>query len=65
MREFSLPALAEVPADASLADVVFRRAEEEPDTVIMRRKVASDWRDVTARQFRAEVVPVAKKKQGA
>jgi long-chain acyl-CoA synthetase len=60
VREYSTPALAEIPATANVADVVFRRAEEEPDTVIMRRKVASDWRDVTARQFRAEVVPVAK-----
>ena len=60
MREYSTPALVDIPATANVADVVFRRAEAEPDAVIMRRKVASDWRDVTARQFRAEVVPLAK-----
>ncbi len=30
MREYGIPAVAEIPASASLADVVFRRAEAEP-----------------------------------
>jgi long-chain acyl-CoA synthetase len=37
MREFSLPALAEIPADANLAGTVFRRAAEQPDSVVLRR----------------------------
>jgi long-chain acyl-CoA synthetase len=60
VREYSTPALADIPAKASLADVVFRRAEEEPEAVMMRRKVAGDWVDVTCRGFRDEVVPLAK-----
>jgi len=33
MREFSMPALAQIPATANLADVVFRRAAEQPQAV--------------------------------
>lgn len=63
MREYSTPALVDIPASANLTEVIFRRAEEEPDAVIMRRKDAGQaggWRDVTARAFRDEVVPLAR-----
>jgi long-chain acyl-CoA synthetase len=62
VREYSTPALVDIPATANLADVVFRRAAEEPDAVIMRRKdeQGGGWQGVTARQFRDEVVPLAK-----
>ena len=60
MREFGVPALAEIPALASLADVVFRRAEAEPGVVVLRRRLgAGKWQDVTAAQFRAEVTALA------
>ena len=38
MREYSMPALAEVPASANLADIVGRRAAEQPQAVMLRRK---------------------------
>ena len=75
MREYSIPALVDVPAAASLADVVFTRAVSQPHAVIMRRLDGgrpaapgapgepggpSGWRDVTAGQFRDEVTAVAK-----
>jgi long-chain acyl-CoA synthetase len=72
VREYSTPARVEIPATAGLADVIFRRAAEEPDAVIMRRRATGSadgadaaggddgWQDVTARQFRDEVVPLAK-----
>ncbi len=61
MREFSLPALAEIPATANLAGTVFRRAAEQPQAVVLRRPGAQgSWTDVTARQFRDEVVALAK-----
>ena len=60
MREYSVPALAEIPADASLADVVFRRASEQPQAVVMRRAAGDGWADVTAVTFRDEVVALAK-----
>ena len=34
MREYSIPALAEIPATANLAKVVFRRAAEQPQAVM-------------------------------
>jgi long-chain acyl-CoA synthetase len=61
VREYSIPALVEVPATASLADVVFTRATQEPHAVVMRRRTADGrWDDVTAAQFRDEVAPLAK-----
>ncbi len=61
MREYSIPAMVEVPAAASLADVVFTRAESQPHAVVMRRLDRDGgWRDVTAGQFRDEVAALAK-----
>jgi long-chain acyl-CoA synthetase len=65
VREFSIPALAQIPATANLADVVFRRAAEQPGAVVMRRPsgssgYAGEWTDVTASQFKVDVVAVAK-----
>ncbi len=61
MREFSIPALAEIPASANLADAVFRRAAVQPQSVVMRRPdPEGGWQDVTAAQFSAEVTAVAK-----
>ena len=61
MREFSLPALAEIPATANLAGTVFRRAAEQPHAVMLRRPdPAGSWQDVTASQFSDEVVALAK-----
>ncbi|MEV4564867.1 AMP-dependent synthetase/ligase [Nonomuraea sp. NPDC049419] len=60
MREYSVPVLVDVPASAGLADTVFRRAEQEPGAVVMRRKAESGWPVVTAAEFRDQVVEVAK-----
>ena len=71
MREYSVPALADIPSTANLADVVRRRASEQPGTVALRRKAASSggragaregaeaWEDVTTSQFRDEVYALA------
>src|SRR5256884_121927 len=60
-----MPALAQIPATANLADVVFRRAAEQPQAVVLRRPAGASgfsgfWSDVTASQFKDEVVAVAK-----
>ncbi|MGV9374981.1 AMP-dependent synthetase/ligase [Nonomuraea sp. NPDC003707] len=60
MREYSVPVLVDVPASAGLSDTVFKRAEQEPGAVIMRRKTDSGWPVVTASEFRDQVVEVAK-----
>jgi long-chain acyl-CoA synthetase len=67
MREYSTPALVEIPDSASLTDVVFERADHEPHTVVLRRKAADGqvWRDVTAREFHDEVSALAKGLIGA
>ncbi|UQA95952.1 AMP-dependent synthetase/ligase [Streptomyces halobius] len=60
MREFSLPALYEVPADGNLTDLIRRNAAQHPDVAVMGRKVDGVWQDVTATEFLAEVRAAAK-----
>src|SRR5215475_12562316 len=76
LREFSIPALAEIPATATLTDIVVDRAAQAPEAVIMRRRESAQaaaapaeggstqgpgtWADVTAAQFRDEVHALAK-----
>ncbi|MFF7157029.1 AMP-binding protein [Streptomyces sp. NPDC008139] len=61
MREFSLPALYEVPADANLTDLIRRNAAQHPDTAVVARKdSAGRWQDVSATGFLAEVRAAAK-----
>ncbi|MEU9153118.1 AMP-dependent synthetase/ligase [Streptomyces sp. NPDC048417] len=73
MREFSLPALYEVPADGNLTDIVRRNAAQHPDVAVMARKVSGAksgsprtesgggvWQDVTATTFLTEVHAAAK-----
>ncbi|SFC72275.1 AMP-dependent synthetase/ligase [Streptomyces aidingensis] len=61
MREFSLPALYEVPAGASLPLLLDRNAERHPaEPVMARRAGAAGWADVTATEFRDQVRAVAR-----
>ncbi|MDR3079999.1 MAG: AMP-binding protein, partial [Streptomyces sp.] len=60
MREFSLPALYEVPTDGNLADIVRRNAAQHPDVAVIARKVDGTWQDVTATAFLTEVRTAAK-----
>jgi long-chain acyl-CoA synthetase len=61
LREYSIPALAEIPAACNAADVVTRRAAEQPSAVMLRRKASGGtWTDVSAAQFRDEVHALAK-----
>ncbi|WP_329130927.1 AMP-dependent synthetase/ligase [Streptomyces sp. NBC_01476] len=61
MREFSLPALYEVPADGNLTDLIRRNAAHHPDIPVIGRKDASGrWEDVTAARFLAEVRSAAR-----
>jgi len=60
LREFSLPALYEVPADGNLTDIVRRNAAQHPDVAVIARRTDSGWQDVTAAVFLAEVRTAAK-----
>ncbi|WP_073260616.1 AMP-dependent synthetase/ligase [Cryptosporangium aurantiacum] len=60
MREFAQPAVYTVPDGADLTDMVWSAADEVPEKVTFRRPSGSGWADVTAAQFRSEVIGVAK-----
>ncbi|MFG2100557.1 AMP-dependent synthetase/ligase [Micromonospora echinaurantiaca] len=62
MREFSVPPIVTVGDAANLTDPVWDNAEVAPDAVqFVRPERAGDgWVDVTCRQFRDEVVAVAR-----
>ena len=61
MREtFSVPSKAPNPSQHNTADYVFENAVNYPDRVTIRRRVDGTWRDVTSRQFAAEVTTLAK-----
>jgi long-chain acyl-CoA synthetase len=61
VRDYSIPALAQIADRASLADVVFSRGASQPQSVALRRRSDDgSWRDVTAAAFRDEVAELAK-----
>jgi long-chain acyl-CoA synthetase len=61
VREYSIPALADIPASASVADVVSRRACEQPQAVALRRKSGEGtWTDISTAVFRDEVHALAR-----
>jgi long-chain acyl-CoA synthetase len=61
LREFTVPAVVTEPQVGGLADAVFDRAEADPDRVALALKDAEGvWRDVTAGEFRDQVLALAK-----
>jgi len=60
VRELTVPPVVTVDDDTNLTDVVWRHAEEYPDTVQFSRRRDAGWEPVTIRQFRDEVVAVAR-----
>ncbi|MFC6020519.1 AMP-dependent synthetase/ligase [Plantactinospora solaniradicis] len=66
MREFSVPPAVTVGDAANLTDPVWDNAEEAPDSVQFVRRAPGtsgtdgEWTDVTCRQFRDEVIALAR-----
>jgi len=60
VREFSVPATAAVAPEENLTDMVWANAERFGNAVSFRRQVDGTWVDVTARDFAAQVMAVAK-----
>jgi long-chain acyl-CoA synthetase len=60
VREFSLPALYEVPSGGDLTDLIHRNAEVHPEVAVVSRKVGGRWQELTAPAFLAEVRAAAK-----
>ena len=61
MREYGIPALADISERANLADMVTQRAGEQPQAVSLRRRASGGgWEDVTTSVFKDEVHALAK-----
>ncbi|WP_185994018.1 AMP-dependent synthetase/ligase [Streptomyces benahoarensis] len=61
MREFTVEPLATGPRVGGLADTVFDHAARDPDRISLARKDGEGrWTDVSAGQFRDEVMALAK-----
>lgn len=61
MREHSVPAAVEVPAELNITDLLERQAEADPENVLFGRQLTrGEWTDVSAAAFRADVVALAK-----
>ncbi|GAA1682873.1 AMP-dependent synthetase/ligase [Kribbella yunnanensis] len=59
MREYAVPAVTEPPT-GSLSDPVWANASSHPDLPVFSRRSGEAWQDVTAADFAAEVIGVAK-----
>ncbi|MPY97280.1 MAG: AMP-binding protein [Actinophytocola sp.] len=60
MREYTAASAPDISAEENLTDVIWAHAERHGDVVSFRRQVDGGWRDVTARDYAAEVLRVAK-----
>jgi long-chain acyl-CoA synthetase len=60
VREFSVPATTEVGPDEALTDMLASNVAEHGDEVGLRVRRNGQWRDVTWREFAAQVAGVAK-----
>ena len=60
MREFSVPDMATVAAEETLCDMVWTNSERNGSAISFRRRQGDSWVDVTASEFAAAVLGVAK-----
>lgn len=61
MKECAVASVIEVSADLNITDLLERQVESDPDNVLFSRQLTPGiWTDVTASQFRADVVALAK-----
>lgn len=60
MREYSVPPAVEVPDNDNATTAMWDNAERHPNALLFAVQRGSGWRDITAAQFRDEVVEVAK-----
>lgn len=65
VHEVSEPALAVVPDRATTTDAPVRRAAEEPARPVLRRRAEGGWEAVSAADFHAEVLGLARGLAGA
>ncbi|UUT36708.1 AMP-dependent synthetase/ligase [Microbacterium elymi] len=58
--EFDIPALVPADPQANIADLLEERVKATPDLALFAVPDGDGWRDVSATQFRAEVIALAK-----
>ena len=59
MHEFDVPAAYVVKPDDNVTDDVFANADNWPETVGLKRRVAGTWTAVTWREFGEQVCDIA------
>jgi long-chain acyl-CoA synthetase len=60
VREYTVPATSSISDEENLTDMVWANAERFGDAVSFQRRVDGTWVDLTARDFAAQVLAVAK-----
>jgi long-chain acyl-CoA synthetase len=60
VREYTVPTQVTVDPNSNVADAVYENADLEPDRVVFSRKIDNKWTEVTARDFRDQVMALAK-----
>ncbi|WP_346768915.1 AMP-dependent synthetase/ligase [Crystallibacter degradans] len=61
MREYSVPAMVDVPRNSNITDLVVKQAAKASDPALFSRKDASGtWQDIHATEFLADVLLLAK-----
>ncbi|MCC6855614.1 MAG: long-chain fatty acid--CoA ligase, partial [Microbacteriaceae bacterium] len=61
MKQFDVPALVEADPNANATDLLVARVAATPDRALFAIPTADGgWRDVTAAQFQAQVIALAK-----
>lgn len=60
MREYSVPSTITVSPEENLTDALFSHAEQFASATLYRRRIDGRWSDVSAAEFAAAVIGVAK-----
>ncbi len=61
MREYSVPAMVDVPRNSNITDLVVKQAGKASNPALFSRKdAAGTWQDIRATEFLADVVLLAK-----
>jgi len=61
VKEFATPPAVEVPADLNITDLLERQVDADPKNILFGRQLSpGQWSDVSAEEFRDQVISIAK-----
>ena len=61
MKENTVPAVIDVPAELNITDLLERQADADPENILFGRQLSpGEWTDISAAEFRADVIALAK-----